>query len=108
MSVGATLRAMEIEVGGEIVASAEGLALRVSSDEILSLAPLTVKAQWDHAKKRPRPVTRAERESLGKLLRETRKRAWRCTITGPLRINPGKRVTLEVREYKWMTTPPSR
>jgi hypothetical protein len=61
------------------------------------LAPLTSKIQWDVKRKRPEPLTRAERKAFAKLV--ACKYPGRIRVTGPL-VRSASALTLEVRKFQ--------
>ena len=101
-----TIVGVEATIDGHLVEVKGELALRLEgSDEVLCLGVLRRKAQWDPARKRPQPATRAEREAHQRLLARWARHAGpvpRVRITGPLRQSaPGELPILTVREFVW-------
>jgi hypothetical protein len=98
-----TIRGVEAIVVGRLVEDGGHVAVEVTgTGEVLRLAPLTRKVQWDPERKREQAIAPEEQEAHRRLL-ATWDRAGRTPanvrITGPL--GAGKRPTLEVREFVW-------
>jgi len=89
---GATLRAVEATVEGDLLQVQGKWHLRFSGKEI-PLRPVTVLVQQE--RKKPRPPTNEELNAYERLLAKPPKRV---RVTGPLRSNPA--LALEVRAFE--------
>ena len=101
MSVGASLRSLEIRAAGVITEENGILTLRMSTDESVILKPLTEKVQWNHEKKIAHPPTRAESAAFTRL--KANLKNLQIEVTGPYRVVNMKQRILEVREYNWLS-----
>ncbi len=99
-----TIRGVEASIEGRLAEWAGRLELTVEgSEEILGLASLTEKVQWDPRRRRPQKATREERGALARLSAEGKGRPGRIRITGPLReVEGGGPPLVEVREFAWV------
>ena len=106
LRVGARLRGVEAAAVGRPVARGNDLLLTVAgTGEVVRLAPLRRKVQWDVPGKREEPATDEERTAFRRLLQQSR-RARRgrppllLRVVGPLTEGAGgKPMTLEVRQF---------
>ena len=103
MRVGARLRGVEATVVGHLVARGDDLLLTVAgTGEVVRLAPLRRKVQWDVPGKREEPATDEERTAFRRLLqsRRARRSSPLFRVVGPLIEGAaGKPMTLEVRQF---------
>jgi hypothetical protein len=104
MRVGARLRGVEATVVGHLVARGDELLLTVAgTGEVVRLASLRRKVQWDVPAKREEPATDEERTAFRRLLwqsRRARRRSPLFRVVGPLIEGAaGKPMTLEVRQF---------
>ena len=99
--VGASLRGVEAIVEGSLAEEKGEILLRVSgTGQIVRLAPLRHKVQWDVAAKREQSPTDAERNAYVRLRARWRRQPLPVRVTGPLTQSPDARYyTLEVREF---------
>ena len=99
--LGATLRGVEATVEGLLVEDKGALSLRVgNTGQVVSLAPLRRKVQWDRAAKRAQAPTEAERTAFERLRSLPRRTSVPLRVIGPLAQDPaGGGYTLEVREF---------
>ena len=103
MNVGVDVRGVEAMVDGTLQIQGTNLVLRASDNgPALQLAPLTRKIQWDLKRKRPEPLTHAERKAFQKLA--ALKDPGRIRVTGPL-VRSGSALTLEVRKFQEISQP---
>ncbi len=95
------LRGVEATIAGDLLERDGRVALKVSGrEEVLRLAPLGEKVQWDPRRRRPERPTREERLAHERLAARRQDGTNRVRITGPLREVPGEALpTLEVREF---------
>jgi hypothetical protein len=103
LRVGARLRGVEATVVGHLAASGDDLLLTVAgTGEVVGLAPLRRKVQWDVPRKREEPATDEERTAFRRLLQQSRRarRSPVLRVVGPLIEGAaGKPMTLEVRQF---------
>ena len=110
MRVGARLRGVEATVVGDLVAARRGALLLtvVGTGEVVRLAPLRRKVQWDVPGKREEPATDEERTAFRRLLqsRPVPRSLPRLRVVGPLLEGAvGKPMTLEVRQFSSAIAP---
>ena len=107
LRVGARLRGVEATVVGRLVARGDDLLLTVAgTGEMVRLAPLRRKVQWDVPGKREEPATDEERTAFHRLLPQSRRarRSPLLRVVGPLVEGAaGKPMTLEVRQFSAVT-----
>jgi len=98
-----SLRGVEATVRGWLVREDGQLVLRVSgSNEVLGLAPLRRKVQWDPSSKRAYPPTRKEWDAYYGLRMEWAGQARRIQVVGPLvEARENGPLILEVRQFIW-------
>jgi hypothetical protein len=105
------LRGVEATVEGVLV-DVEGrpaLKLPGSGGEILPLAPLEHKVQWDVRQNRVEAMTDMERGAFERLGAERPQHGTRVRIVGPLMPGDGGRPPrLEVRQFDWRPEPSTR
>jgi len=95
-----TLRGVEITARGELTEAGGRAMVRLTgTGELLALAPLLRKVQWDAVSRREAAASAEERGACARLLRE--RRAGVVRVTGPLAGEPGQAPVLEVREFAW-------
>jgi hypothetical protein len=109
MHIGVDVRGVEMVVEGTLESIGTNLVLRVGgTEQVLSLAPLTSKVQWDARNKRPAPPSRAERKAFDKLTGDRRRHSGRVQLTGPVTKHPVEGVpdasvlVLEVRRFEFL------
>lgn len=104
MRIGVDVRGVEAVVEGYLETSGQNLFLRVSkTDNVLPLARLQTKVQWDKERKQPQAATITEQGAFEALKESSSRHSGRLRITGPLRSNPDKKVpTLEVRQFEFL------
>jgi hypothetical protein len=104
------LRGVEGTVEGVLVDAGGRPALKISgSGEILPLAALEHKVQWDVPHNRVQAITDAERQAYDKLLAERAEHGARVRIVGPLVPGEdGRPPLLEVRQFTWRPAPKPR
>ena len=92
------MRGLEATIKGFVERKDGKPVLRVAkSNEILQLAPLTIKVQIDALKtKQAEPLTREEKNAHERLLARMKDRPQSVRITGPLRDG----MKLEVRTFE--------
>jgi hypothetical protein len=100
MGVGASLRGVEVTLGGRVVEESGEVMLRLDgTGETVRLGPLKQKVQWNKNRKRARVPTAEERSAYSRLMGAMRGTS--LTVTGPL--NPGREAEphmLEVRQFR--------
>lgn len=101
-----TIRGVEATVAGRLVEDNGRPALRLSATgEVLRLAPLRRKVQWDPDRQREQPITDAERWAYASLRARwgnAKSQAVSVRIVGPLVQGADGRLShLEVREFAW-------
>jgi hypothetical protein len=103
MGLGARLRGVEATLDGTAVERDGTLWVEsAGTGEVVRLAPLRRKVQWDVARKRLQRPTRAERLAYDRLRRELRAESRPIRVIGTLVPSAdGGPVTLEVREFSW-------
>jgi hypothetical protein len=101
---GATLRGVEATVEGRLVRTDGEPRMQLSgTGEVVRLAPLRSKVQWNVAAKREQAATNAERQAYRRLLRQQKPESAPVRVIGPLILAPGEGVlTLEVRAFEWI------
>jgi hypothetical protein len=97
------VRGVEATVDGHLVDEGGRLALRLSSSrDLLRLAPLGHKVQWDRRLNREQATTRQERSAYARLARGRRFLRRRLRVVGPLVATKGGKATvLQVRQFFW-------
>jgi len=100
------IRGVEATVEGRLLDHNGQPALQVSrTGELVRLAPLERKVQWDPQHKRAQPPTREEREAYQSLVAqwtEAKGSLSAVRIVGPLvEGKEGDLPTLEIREFAW-------
>jgi CelD/BcsL family acetyltransferase involved in cellulose biosynthesis len=97
-----SLRGVEATVHGTVELEGERLVVRVSrTGEVLSLAPLQRKVQWNARRKCDLPLTQAERTAHERLVQQWRGRPRPARIVGPLIQAGDEAPVLEVRTFSW-------
>jgi hypothetical protein len=101
LRLGATLRGVEVTASGWVVEDEDQLLLVLShTGEVVRLAPLRAKVQWDREQQQAQPATEAERAAYERLRAARRRQFFPVRIVGPLsRPAEEDRPRLEVREF---------
>ena len=99
----ASLRGLEVAVDGDLVEEKGALLLRIGgTGEVVELAPLVRKVEWDAKAKQAQAPTAEERGAFERLRAQARGRG-PVRVTGPLAAGvPGGRWRLEVRQFRWL------
>jgi hypothetical protein len=98
-----TLRGVEATIDGTLEESCGRLALRIpDTGQLLYLAPLEHKIQWDPRRGCEQPATAEERSAYDRLVGEWRQQPGRVEVVGPLAQTTDNRPSvLEVRQFTW-------
>jgi hypothetical protein len=98
-----TLRGVEATIDGRLERRGDQLALRVAvSGDLLLLAPLGHKVQWDPRLMREQPATAEERAAYARLGEEAVQEGRPVRVVGPLVGSDTSEVPkLEVRQFLW-------
>jgi hypothetical protein len=98
-----TLRGVEATIDGRLEQRGGQVALRVSvTGDLLLLAPLRHKVQWDPRLKREQPATAEERAAYTRLAEQAVQEGRSVRIVGPLvESSAGELPALEVRQVIW-------
>ncbi len=101
--IGASLRGLEAAVDGDLVEEKGALLLRIGgTGEVVELAPLVRKVEWDAKAKQAQAPTAEERGAFERLRSQAPGRG-PVRVTGPLAAGvPGGRYRLEVRQFSWL------
>jgi hypothetical protein len=104
------LRGVEGTIEGVLVDVEGRPALKIpGSGEVLPLAALEHKVQWDVPHNRVQLITESERLAYERLVTERAQRGARVCIVGPLVPGEGGRPPLlEVRSFSWRPEPRAR
>ena len=101
--IGASLRAVEATVEGELIQQGGIWLLKIGgTGEVVELAPLVRKVEWDVAARQPQMASPEERKAFDRL-RSSGRHAGVLQVVGPLAAGvPGGRYRLEVRQFRWL------
>src|SRR5262249_23206149 len=104
------LRGVEGTIEGDLVQAGGRPALKIAgSGEVLPLAPLAHKVQWDTKQNREQASTETERRAYERLTASKPPPGSRVRIVGPLERNSdGQPPVLEVRQFSWLSQKPAR
>jgi hypothetical protein len=98
------VRGVEATVDGDLLRAGGRLALRISrSRDLLRLAPLGHKVQWDRRGNREQAPTDEERSAYARLVHGRRSPSRRVRVVGPLvAARDGKPIVLQIRQFFWL------
>lgn len=101
-----TIRGVEATITGRLVENGGHSAIEVAgTGEVVLLAPLKRKVQWDPEQKREQLASTEEQEAHRRLLARwdrSDRQPVDIRITGPIvQVKDGGRLTLEVRDFVW-------
>ncbi|MEW6301856.1 MAG: hypothetical protein AB1705_00180 [Verrucomicrobiota bacterium] len=98
---GASLRGMEATVDGTLKKRDGKAVIRLAgTEEVLALAALTQKVQYDFGNKKPHAPTQEERAAYDTLLARWGGEPRAVRITGPLTKAADQTLTLQVRQFE--------